>query len=80
LGTVTKLDVGKDGVRLNRRGFYLRHENVGPVGMALTAIEARAVRRYLELVAKRILSLEHNVNYAAAYKQAARVIRQMKPD
>jgi len=38
------------------------------------------VRRYLELVAQRLLSLEYNVNYAAAYKQAARIVRQMKPD
>ena len=71
---------GRDGRPRNRRGKYLRHADVGPAAFPLKPAEARAVRRYLELVAQRLLSLEYNVNYAAAYKQAARIVRQMKPD
>lgn len=80
MGTISSLPLGKDGYLRDRRGRYLRHQEVGPLPVRLTPNEARACRRYLEAVAVKLLSLEHNIGYAAAYKQAVRIIRQMKPD
>jgi hypothetical protein len=56
------------------------HDDVGPFSIKLKPAEARAVRLYLELVAKRFEKIQCNTSYACAYKQAARIIRQMKPD
>jgi len=49
-------------------------------GAPLSADEARKVRAYLEAAAKKIETFQVNNSYRFAFKSAARIIRQLKPD